>query len=57
MALLKRKARQGQGVAQSDLEATRLFRKAADKEIAEAQHELGIMLARATRETHLNSSI
>jgi hypothetical protein len=36
---------QGRGVAQSDVEAARWVRKAADQGLAEAQYNLGIMLA------------
>jgi hypothetical protein len=36
---------QGRGVAQSDMEAARWYRKAANQGCAQAQHELGNMLA------------
>ena len=36
---------QGRGVAQSDVEAARWFRKAADQGNAGAQYNLGIMFA------------
>jgi hypothetical protein len=36
---------QGSGVAQSDVEAARWYRKAADQGHADAQYKLGIMLA------------
>jgi hypothetical protein len=36
---------QGRGVAHSDAEAARWFRKAADQGHAQAKHKLGIMLA------------
>ena len=36
---------EGRGVAQSDMEAARWYRKAADKGFAEAQYNLGTMFA------------
>jgi hypothetical protein len=35
---------QGRGVAQSDVEAALWYRKAADQGLAQAQHNLGIIL-------------